>query len=91
MIGSPVVSRTLTLVAVGFLTFDGLALAGIGLMSARNMLVAMGLVFFVSAGLVLLYWRWHRQRLRDIASERGTLSEDVRDMQRLLRERSSRD
>ena len=57
MIGSPVVSRTLTLVAIGFLTFDGVALAGIGLMSGRNMLVAMGLVFFVSAGLVLLYWR----------------------------------
>jgi hypothetical protein len=87
MIGSPVVSRTLTLVAVGFLTFDGVALAGIGLMSRRNMLVAMGLVFFVSAGLVLLYWRWHHQRLLDIASERGALSEDVRDMQRLLREK----
>ena len=87
MTGSSVVSRTLTLVAVGFLTFDGLALAGIGIMSGRNMLVAMGLVFFVSARLVLLYWRWHRQRLLDIASDRGALSEDLRDMQRLLREK----
>ena len=87
MIGSPVVSRTLTLVAIGFLTFDGVALASMGLMSGRNMLVAMGIVFFLSAGLVLLYWRWHRQRLLDIASERGALSEDVRDMQRLLREK----
>jgi membrane protein implicated in regulation of membrane protease activity len=87
MIGSPVLSRTLTLVAIGFLTFDGAALAGIGLMSGRTMLVAMGLVFFVSAGLVLLYWRWHRRRLLDIASERGALSEDVREMQRLLREK----
>jgi membrane protein implicated in regulation of membrane protease activity len=87
MIGSPVLSRALTLVAIGFLTFDGAALAGIGLMSGRTMLVAMGLVFFVSAGLVLLYWRWHRRRLLDIASERGALSEDVREMQRLLREK----
>lgn len=87
MIGSPVLSRTLTLVAIGFLTFDGAALAGIGLISGRPMLVAMGLVFFVSAGLVLLYWRWHRARLLDIASERGALSEDVREMQRLLREK----
>ena len=87
MIGSPVVSRTVTLVAIGFLTFDGVALAGIGLMSDRYVLVAMGLVFFVSAGLVLLYWRWHRRRLLEIASERGALSEDVRDMQRLLREK----
>jgi hypothetical protein len=87
MIGSPVLSRTLTLVAIGFLTFDGAALAGIGLISGRTMLVVMGLVFFVSAGLVLLYWRWHRGRLLYIASERGALSEDVREMQRLLREK----
>jgi hypothetical protein len=85
MIGSPVVSRTLTLVAIGFLTFDGAALAGIGLMSGRSLLVAMGLAFFLSAGLVLLYWRWHRRRLLDIASERGALSEDIRALQRLLR------
>lgn len=75
------------MVAVGFLTFDGVALAGMGLMSGRTMLVAMGLVFFISAGLVLLYWRWHRAKLVDISSERGALSEDVRDMQRLLREK----
>jgi len=87
MIASPVVSRTLALVAIGFLTFDGAALAGIGLMSGRTMLISMGLVFFVSAGLVLLSWRWHRRRLRDIASERGALSEDIREMQRLLREK----
>ena len=87
MSGSPGVSRALTLVAIGFLTFDGVALAGIGLMSGRTMLVAVGLVFFVSAGLVMLYWRWHRRRILDIASERGALSEEVREMQRLLREK----
>jgi membrane protein implicated in regulation of membrane protease activity len=85
MMGPPLVSRTLTLVAIGFLTFDGAALAVIGLMSGRGMLVAIGLVFFLSAGLVLLYWRWHRRRLLDIAAERGALSEDVREMQRLVR------
>jgi uncharacterized membrane protein len=87
MIGSPVLSRTLTLIAIGFLTFDGAALTGIGLMSGRTVLVPVGLVFFVSAGLVLLYWRWHRRRLVDISSERAALSEDVREMQRLLREK----
>jgi hypothetical protein len=87
MIGSPVVSRTLTVAAIGFLTFDGAALAGIGLMSGRTMLVPIGLVFFAAAGLVLLYWRWHRRRLQDIASERGALSQDVREMQRLLHEK----
>jgi hypothetical protein len=83
---SPFVSRTLTLIAIGFLTFDGAALAGIGFLSGRMMLVAVGLVFFVSAGLVVLYWRWHRGRLLGIASQRGALSEDVREMQRLLRQ-----
>ena len=87
MTGSPVVSRGLTLVAIGFLTFDGAALAGLGLVSGRTMLVAMGLVFFVSAAVVLLYWRWHRRRLLDIASERSALSEDAREMQRFLRKK----
>ena len=87
MSGSLVVRRALTLVAIGFLTFDGAALTSIGVMSGRTMLVAVGLVFFLSAGLVLLYWRSHRRRLLDIASERGALSEDVREMQRLLRQK----
>ena len=84
---SPVVSRTLTLVAIGFLTFDGAALTGIGAMTGRTMLVAVGLVFFLSAGLILLYWRSHRRKLLDIASERGALSEDVQEIQRLLRQK----
>ena len=87
MKGSLFVSRTLTLIAIGFLTFDGAALTGIGLMSGRTMLVAVGIVFFLSAGLILLYWRSHRRRLLDIASERGALSQDVREMQRLLRQK----
>ncbi len=87
MTGSPVVSRTLTIVAVAFLTFDGAALAGAGLMSGRTMLVLIGLVFFASAALVLLYWRSHRRTLDEIATQRGTLSEEVREMQRLLREK----
>lgn len=85
MSGSPIVSRGLTLVAIGFLTFDGAALTGIGVMSGRTMLVVVGLVFFLSAGLILFYWRAHRRRLLDIATERGALGEDVREMQRLLR------
>lgn len=87
MSGSPVISRTLTLVAIGFLTFDGAALTGLGVMSGRTMLVAVGVVFFLSAGLVLLYWRLHRRKLLDIAAEPGALSEDVREMQRLLRQK----
>lgn len=85
MRGSPVLSRTLTIIAVAFLTFDGAALVGLGLMTGRMVLVPVGLVFFVSATLILLYWRWHRRRLDDISGARQALSEEAREMQRLLR------
>ncbi len=45
-------------------------------MSGRVLLVPMGLVFFVSAGLVLLYWRWYRRRRQDIAAERSRAMSD---------------
>ena len=80
MTGSPAVSRTLTVLAIGFLTFDGAALAGIGLMSGRLVLLLIGVAFFLSAGLVLLYWRWHLRRLEEIAAERRALAKDAREM-----------
>jgi len=80
------VSRTLTIVAVAFLTFDGAALAGMGLATGRMVLVPVGLVFFVASGLVLLYWRRHRGRLQEIADQRRGVKDEVREMQRTLRE-----
>jgi hypothetical protein len=44
-------------------------------------------VFFLSSGLVLLYWRWYRRRLEDITAARLALSEEAREMQRILREK----
>jgi hypothetical protein len=35
---------------------------------------------------VLWYWRWYRRRLQEIASARRELSQEARDMQRLLGE-----
>ena len=78
------VSRTLTLVAAAVLAFDGAALAGLGYMTGRGVLIPVGLVFFVSSGLILLYWRWYRRRLDDISAVRRALSEEAREMQRLL-------
>lgn len=75
---SPVVSRTLTLVAAAVLAFDGAALVGLGYMSGRAWLIPVGLVFFVSSGLILLYWRWYRRRLDDIVAARRALSEEAR-------------
>ena len=85
MSGAPVVSRTLTIVAVAFLTFDGAALAALGVMTGRLLLVPVGLVFFVSAGMILLYWRWYRRKWEEIAGERRGVRDEVREMQRLLK------
>jgi uncharacterized membrane protein len=84
MSDAPVLSRTLTIVAVAFLTFDGAALAVLGVMTGRLLLVPVGLVFFVAAGVILLYWRWYRHKWKEIADERRSVRGEVREMQRLL-------
>jgi membrane protein implicated in regulation of membrane protease activity len=83
---SPPVSRALTLVAATVLAFDGAALAALGLWSGRIILALVGVVFFISAGLVMLYWRWYQRRLADIAAARRALGEEAREMSRLLKE-----
>ena len=75
---SPAVGRTLTIIAIAVLAFDGAALAAIGLMNGRLVLVLVGVVFFLSSGLVVLYWRWHLRRLDDIRTARRALSEEAR-------------
>ena len=75
----------MTIVAVAFLTFDGAALAALGVMTGRLLIVPVGLVFFVSAGMILLYWRWYRRRWKEIADERQGVRDEVREMQRILK------
>jgi membrane protein implicated in regulation of membrane protease activity len=84
---SALLSRTLTVVAAAVLAFDGAALAVLGFWSGRLELALIGVVFFMSSGLVLLYWRWYRRRVEDITAARQALSEEAREMQRLLREK----
>ena len=81
---SPTIARTLTVVAAAVLAFDGAALAGLGWWSGRLMLGLIGLVCFVSSGLVLLYWRWYQRRLDDIAAARRELGDEARELRRLL-------
>jgi uncharacterized membrane protein len=85
---SPKVGSTLTLVAAAVLAFDGLALAGLGYMSGRVVLIPVGLVFFVSSGLLLLYRRWYRRRLEDILAARRALSEEARALREIVRGKS---
>jgi hypothetical protein len=75
------------MVAAAVLAFDGAALLGFGAWSGRVMLMLVGAVFFLSALLVLLSWRWYRRRLADIAAARRALSDEARAMQRSLREK----
>ncbi len=77
-------SSTLTLVAVAVLAFDGVALAALGYMTGRMMLVPIGLVFFLSSGLLLLYRRWYRRRLDDIQAARRALSEEARALREIV-------
>ena len=77
----------LTIVAAAVLAFDGAALALLGFWSDRLVLSLVGVVFFVSSGLVLLYWRWYRRRLEDIATTRRALGDEAREMRDLLREK----
>jgi hypothetical protein len=84
---APRVPRLLTIVAVAVLTFDGTALAAFGWLSGRFLLLLLGAMCFVSAGLILLYWRWYRQRLKDIADLRRGLADETRELRSLLREK----
>jgi hypothetical protein len=83
---SPVFSRTLTVMAAGVLAFDGAALALFGWWSRRAVLGGIGAAFVISSGLVLVYWKWYRRRLDDIAQARRAVSDEAREMQRLLRD-----
>jgi hypothetical protein len=85
---TPAASRTLTIIAATVLGFDGAALMALGLWSGRVVLTLVGLVYFASAVLVLLSWRWYRRRLSDIASARRVLSQEAREMQRSLHEKT---
>jgi hypothetical protein len=83
---SPVASRTLTIIAAAVLAFDGAALLGIGIWRRRVVLALIGLVFFLSALLVLLSWSWYQRRLTDVAAARRALADEAREMQRSMRE-----
>ena len=78
-------SRSLTVAAAVVLGFDGAALVGLGLWSGRAVLVPVGLVLFLSAGLVIVSWRWYQRRLGQIALARRALGDEVREMQRMVR------
>ncbi len=82
---SPLAFRSLTLVAAGFLAFDGAALMGLGVWSGRRAFLVAGVVVLLSSGLVLLFWRRHLRRLDEIAEARRELRDEAEELRRLLR------
>ncbi|HEX2217584.1 MAG TPA: hypothetical protein VHG35_02190 [Gemmatimonadales bacterium] len=82
---SPLTLRWLTLLATGFLAFDGAALVALGAWSGRTALLAAGVVLFLSSGVVLLVWRRHLRRLDEIREARRELRDEAEELRRLLR------
>ena len=84
MAASPLALRWLTLFAVGFLAFDGAALTALGIWTGQTSLVVVGVVLFLSSGLVLLLWRQYLRRLEEIAAARRELRDETEELRRLL-------
>jgi membrane protein implicated in regulation of membrane protease activity len=82
---SPLAFRWFSLVAAGFLAFDGATLAGLGIWSGRRAFLVTGVVLFLSSGLVLLFWRRHLRRLEEIDEARRDLRNEAEELRRLLR------
>jgi membrane protein implicated in regulation of membrane protease activity len=83
---SPLALRWLTLLAAGFLAFDGAALLALGIWSGRSAFLVGGSVLFLSSGIVLLVWRQHLRRLDQIAEARRELRDEAEELRRLLRD-----
>ena len=81
---SPSAARTVTLLASAFLGFDGAALAVVGWWLHQPVLTLIGCALFVSSGLVLLYWRWYRRQLDEIAAARRVLRHETEAMRAIL-------
>ena len=78
-------ARTMTVLVSAFLAFDGTALAAVGWWLGQPALALIGCALFASSGLVLLYWRWYRRQLEEIAAARRVLREETEAMRALLR------
>jgi hypothetical protein len=84
MAGSPLAVGGLTLLAAALLGFDGAVLAGIGVWTGRWIMAAIGVVLFLSSGLVVIAGRHQRRRLEEIAAARRELRDETEEIRRLL-------
>ncbi len=81
---SAIANRTLTVVAAGFLAFDGACLLLGGIYLHRPLLDVFGSCLILSSGLVFVYWRRHRRESAAIAAERQALRDQARALRDLI-------
>jgi protein-S-isoprenylcysteine O-methyltransferase Ste14 len=82
---SSLAARTLTILAAGFLAFDGLGLLAGGLWLGRPVLAIIGGCLIGSSGLVFVYWRWHQRQSGEIAAARRAVADEARALRDLVR------
>jgi hypothetical protein len=77
-------NRHLTIAAAAFLALDGAALVFAGIWSRELTLGLVGVTLVLSAGLVVVFWRWHREQLAELAAARRALREEAEALRDLL-------
>jgi len=78
-------NRGLTVAAAAFLALDGLTLVGAGIWMHQVLLALIGAALVVASGLVVVYWRWHRRQLEEIAEARRALRAEAEALRELIK------
>ncbi|HEU4698475.1 MAG TPA: hypothetical protein VFS40_04805 [Gemmatimonadales bacterium] len=81
---SAAANRNLTIAAAAFLALDGAALVFAATWQHELMLGVVGALLVVAAALVVVFWRWHRRQLEEIAAARRALREEAEALRELL-------
>jgi membrane protein implicated in regulation of membrane protease activity len=82
--------RNMTTFAVGLLLLDGALLLMAAVWTRNWMLGALGTMFVILAGAVIVYWRRYRQALEEVDQAREALKAEALELRRLIEERKAK-
>jgi membrane protein implicated in regulation of membrane protease activity len=82
--------RTMMTFAVGLLLLDGALLLMAAVWTRNWMLGALGTMFVILAGAVIMYWRRYRQALEEVDQAREALKAEALELRRLIEERKAK-